>query len=360
MGSPAQKDRVDFDAAKELSVTEFLERQLGVSAAKVGSKLRMDSCPNCGDSNKGSHKLSISNDDRAWRCFSCGEGGSILDAAMQLWKCEIVEAAQQLLGIRDDFKATAKPKIDRQQAEAEERAKTALMRQAFTKIQQATAAFADEPVPLNYLVNDRKIPLSLVREAQARGMVGFLPSDSNRAFDVLLSAVGEDLLRKTDLWKPDKRMPGIAYNRPLVFFLPGLSSAEFRLAMREVPEDWTKSIRYGTLEYPYWWQGAEGNRDCMVVEGMIDLLSMVALGFKGHVMGLTGCNTFIPEWFPRAAKRHNLARYAIGLDNDVQSEKNPGQKWAKILQREITAMGIPSFIKAPAQGDINDMLRARS
>lgn len=348
--------RFDFEAVKALSVTEFLERQLGCVSRKVGSGIRMASCPSCGDSkSKFSHKVILSKDDRTWYCFSCGSHGSILDAAMALWGCSLIEAHDQLLGIRNEIRP-AKPKIDRSAADADALAKTAKMRQAFGLIQKACLALKDEAEPLNYLVDHRKIPLPVVRKAQARGMVGFMPSNSGQATEFLVSAVGEDLLRDTGLWKPASRLPGIA-SRPLVFFMPNLSSAEFRL-IGEVDPSWTKSIRYGTLEYPYWWQGEDAQ--CMIVEGMIDLLSVVALEYPGHVMGLTGCNTFIPSWFPAAFQKHSLKRFVIALDNDVDNAKNPGQTWAHKLEDLIKGLGMPCFVKTPERGDINDILKAKS
>jgi len=353
--SAQQEHRVDFDAVKELSLSEFLSRELNIDGRKVGASLRFAACPNCGMSSGNSHKLTISKDDRNWHCFSCGEHGSILDAAMKLWGCPIWVAAERLIGVKSDFKHVARPKIDRSAELAAAAERTTKMRKAFMAIQQACAEFANEVEPLRYLTDYRKIPLSIVREGQRRGMVGFLPADSNRAKEVLLSAVGEDLLRETELWKPDKKLPGIAY-RPLVFFLPNLSSAEFRL-IGEIREGWTKSIRYGTLEYPYWWQGTDAQ--CMIVEGAIDVMSAVALGFNGHVLGLTGCNTFNDAWFPAAAKRHGIKRYVVALDNDVGKKLNPGQMWAKNLHEVITTQGIPCLIKTPESGDINDILKAR-
>ena len=70
MSESAQKDRVDLDAAKELSLHAFLDTVLGVAAKRVGSGLRMDFCPACGEGNAASHMLPITNDDRSYRCFS--------------------------------------------------------------------------------------------------------------------------------------------------------------------------------------------------------------------------------------------------------------------------------------------------
>lgn len=356
MNKAPEKRNVDFAAAKELSVSDFLSRQLGCELRQFGSGFRLSTCPYCGDSESATGKLSFSKDDRHFKCWSCGKRGSILDAAVQLWRCTLVEAAEQLLGIRDEFR-TVQPKVDPLVDVAVVAAQTALKRRAFTLIQQLSADFKNEATPLDYLVNDRKLPVSIVREAQARGMLGFLPADSRKAKAALLSVVGEDLLRSSGLWKPDKKLPGIAY-RPIVFFMPNLSSAEFRLALKDVPPDWNKSIRYGTIEYPYWWQGSEPQ--CMIVEGAIDVLSAVALGFKGHIMGLTGCNTFIESWFPAAAKRHSLKRFAISLDNDVGRAKNPGQMWAANIKELLDSQGLPCCIKAPAAGDINDVLKAKA
>lgn len=356
MRSSSGERRVDFDKAKELSLSEFLSYELGVKGRRVASGMRFGSCPACGQSdNKASTKLSISKDDRAFYCHSCGAKGNIIYAASLLWGCSEEDATDKLNGVSSRPKAVL-PKRDPKKEQAEQAANTALMRDAFSRLQRATAAFVDEPAVLNYLVNERKLPLPIVREAQRQGMVGFLPNDSTKASKVIVEAVGEELLRKTGLWKPDKKLPGITY-RPLVFFLPNLSSAEFRV-IGDVKEGTTKSIRYGTLEYPYWWQGSQPQ--CMIVEGLIDMLSAVALGWKGHVMGLTGCNSFKPEWFVKARDRHQLKRYVVALDNDVEDPKNPGQKWAKKLNEVIQSLGIASFVRSPDNGDINDILKQRA
>jgi len=355
MGITAHQERSVFDVAKELSLSEFIGTYLGFPASRGSSGDRFRACPECGLSdNPNSNRLSIQ-DDRTWHCFSCGQGGDIINAAAAAWNVSCYEAACQLAGRRRDFKYQAPPMQSAKEKFAERLEKTSVMREVFSRIQQACASFKNESMPLEYLVQERAIPLGTVREAQSRGIVGFLPADPNAAAEVVIEAVGRELLQKSGIWKPESAVPGISY-RPLVFFLPNLASAEFRVC-GQVEAKWSKSIRYGVREYPYWWQGTDAQ--CMIVEGAIDMLSAVSLGFKGHVMGLTGCNTFDHAWFPAAAKRHGIKRFVIALDNDSDDPRNPGQAWARELKSILTEQGLPSMIKTPERGDINDILRSR-
>lgn len=349
------RDELDFAKAKELSLSAFIEAELGVTAKRAAGWLRYSACFNCGESGKDSVKLAINSDDRTWKCHKCGEHGSIIDAAMFLWGCDNVEAVRQLLGVSDRGPRPVAAVVDRSAEEAAAKRRSALMRLAFSKLQEAAQDFKNDPDCLRYLTVTRRIPLDVVRAAQERGMVGFMPSNNRRAKAVMVEALGETLLRETGLWKPDKELPGIAY-RPLVFFLPGMTCAEFRVIV-DVPKGWSKSIAHGPKEYPYWWLGADDQ--CLIAEGLIDVMSAVALGFRGHVMGLPGCNNIREDWLTKSAARYKIERFVIGLDNDADDPLNPGQTWAKKIAGMCTAANLPSFIKTPKQGDINDILRAR-
>lgn len=350
------REELDFAKAKELSLSAFIESELGVTAKKSAGWLRYNACFNCGESGKDSVKLAINSDDRTWKCHKCGEHGSIIDAGMFLWGCDNVEAVRKLLGVSDRGPRPIAAPVDRSAEEAAAKRRADLMRLAFSRLQEAAQDFKNEPDCLRYLTVKRKIPMDTVRMAQDRGMVGFMPSNNRRAKAVMVEALGEELLRETGLWKPDKELPGIAY-RPLVFFLPGMTSAEFRVIV-DVPEGWSKSIAHGPKEYPYWWTGTDDQ--CLVAEGLIDVMSAVALGWRGHVMGLPGCNNIREDWLTKAAARYKIERYVIGLDNDVDDPLNPGQTWAKKISAMCSAANLPSFIKAPERGDLNDILRAKS
>ena len=350
------RDELDFAKAKELSLSAFIEAELGATAKNSAGWKRYNNCPACGEGSKDSVKLAVNKDDRTWKCHKCGEHGSIIDAAMFLWGCDNVEAVRKLLGVSERGPRPIAPTVDHAADDAAAKRRADLMKVAFSKLQEAAQEFKNDKDCLRYLTIKRAIPLDTIRIAQARGMVGFMPSNHQRAKAVMVAALGEDLLRETGLWKPDKELPGIAY-RPLVFFLPGMTSAEFRV-IEDVPKGWSKSIAHGPKEYPYWWLGSDDQ--CLITEGLIDVMSAVALGYRGHVMGLPGCNNIREEWLVKAAARYKIERYVIGLDNDVDDPKNPGQTWAKKISEMLTAKNLPNFIKAPERGDINDILRAKS
>ena len=357
-----RRDDVDiFAEAKKLSLSAFIERELNVEAKLFGTWLRYNCCPNCGPSRGSTWKLAVATDDRNWACHKCGEKGSIIDAGAFMWTCSPLEAARSLLGISssDERKVQKLPparEVD-DAAEAEAKAKrAAALRDVFGRLQRACLDMRDEPKCLAYLVEERKLDIDVVRQAQASGMVGFLPSDSRQALGFLKEVVGEQLLRESELWKKDAKSPAIAY-RPLVFFMPGVHSAEFRV-IKATEQGSAKSITYGLKKYPHWWNGSEPQ--CLITEGLIDGLSAVTMGFKGHVMALPGCNNVSLEWLSKAAARYKLSRFVIGLDNDVDDPDNTGQEAAQKISKMCMAINVPSFIKAPVKGDINDILRARA
>ena len=295
-----------------------------------------------------------------YRCFSCPDKGDVIHAAQVIWRESFLEAVKRLGGGSvgeggEEFRKERAAKRLKDERDAE--VKAAKTAEAIRRIQAATSEFRNEPDVLNYLTEERRLPLHLIRQAQDKKIIGFLPANPARATDLLVDAVGFDLLRESELWKPDAKLPGMAY-RPLVSFLPGFSSAEFRL-IGEIREGWQKSVRYGSLEYPYWWEGQEDQG--LACEGWIDQVSAIALGFKGHVMALPGCNSMRIEWFLKATKKYGIRRWIIGLDNDLSREdgKNPGQEWAKKICDALTENSILNYNHPPECGDINDVLRSR-
>lgn len=349
-------DEVDFAKAKALSVNAFIQQDLrGKPSIKKGW-MRYSVCPACGEGPKLSVRLAVHPDDSSWTCHRCGKGGSIIDAGMFLWGCSALEAVKKLLGITESGPRKVAAEYDHAAEEAERKRRLVVMREAFCKLQEACQSFRDDENCLRYLSVKRAIPVGVIREAQMRGMVGFMPSNHDHAKRVMVEALGKDLMQEAGLWKPDKRLPGIAY-RPLVFFMPGMAGAEFRTIV-DVPEGWSKSIAYGLKDYPYWWAGTEPK--CLITEGLIDLLSAVALGFRGHIMGVPGCKSMREEWLEKSAERYSIRKFIIGLDNDVDHPDNPGQAAAREIAEMLQKRNLPHCINAPERGDINDILRART
>ncbi|TXH00008.1 MAG: hypothetical protein E6R08_00815 [Nevskiaceae bacterium] len=345
-----------FAKAKELSLNSFIEDELSCKPKKSAGWTRYNTCPACGPSqSEDSVRLGVHPDDRTWKCHSCGAKGSIIDAAMAIWECSNVEAVNRLLGISDRGPRKAAAAFDHEAFERARQERATLMRSAFVKLQAACQQFRNEPDCMAYLTKVRCLPERVVREAQERGMLGFMPANAARAKSAMVEAVGQPLLQQTGLWKPEKEVPGIAY-RPLVFFMPGLTSAEFRV-VGEPRKGWSKTLTMGQKEYPFWWEGTGST--CLIDEGFIDMLSAVALGFRGHIMGLPGCNNLRPEWLVKSAERYSISEYLIGLDNDVDDPNNPGQTWAQRISELLSERFLNHSIKAPKSGDINEILKAK-
>lgn len=363
----------DFDEVHAMSLSDFFERELGMKAKRTGKTVRFSFCPWCGEGPKESVRLAILPGDLRCKCHRCGEGGDIIDAATVLWGVDTNTAIRKLLGKSTDSpKIQIKQRVIRPQEEIdqEEMAQTAALREAIRKIQSAAESHKDNPACLDYLLIERSLPISLVREAQRRKMLCFMPHDPKDCKDFLMEHVGEELLKASGLWKEGSKAPAIIW-RPLVFILPGCHSAEFR-NLGESSEDSPKSIRYGTAKLPFVWRAAQPSDRAMIVEGFIDMLSSVALGFGGHVVGLPGCNNWQLEWFQVIANSLGVTRWIEALDNDdeeVDDEdalekglklKNPGQFWANRLHKALSELNMQQVRHAPPVNmDINDVLRDR-
>lgn len=306
-----------FNELRSLSLSDFLEKQLGVKPMKSGRSLRFSSCPGCGQGPAKSVRLKVKDDDRHCKCYRCPFNGDILDCAKELWGVSGKECIDMLLNRTSA--PTPTPKIKQRnvkpdaQLAAEAAAQQAALQEALIKIQALTEQYANEQECIDYLMIERNIPEHVIREMQRRKMLGFLPADSKKARAALLLAVGEKLLKASGLWNPDKKAAAIFF-RPIVFFLPKLTSAEFRI-IGPGSDDFPKSIRYGESKLPYVYRNGD-SRKAMVVEGFIDMMSAISLGYTGHVVCLPGCNNWHIDQFLYIASVLNIERWLIALDND--------------------------------------------
>ena len=345
-----------FEQAKQRSLNEFIQHELGTTGKAHGLYVRYPSClnPDCRASeNRHSVRLAV-RDDSHFHCFRCGAHGSIIDAAMLLWGLERpLDAARALLGMVGMPARRASVVTTEFLARRTEEEDT--LRRALAGIRAAADEAADDAICLRYLTCERCIPMDVIRQAQERRLLGFLPSSRNKSTQLLRQRVGDDLLRGSGLWNPTCPAPWIAM-RPLVFFFPVLTAAEFRLNRAPRPEE-KKALRRGRSAYPWFWRGQDGVR-ALVVEGFIDLLSAVAMGYPGHIIGIPGCNNWGPEWFVRL-RDGGVRLIEIGFDDDLDSKDNPGQRWAGILGDYLEEIEVPHRIARPAAADMNELLRLR-
>lgn len=319
----------------------FLEEN-GVFFRKVGAYFRSDTCPCCGEGATGSNRVGIEGNGLRWRCFACGKGGDVLDAASFMWGVSIKDAAQKLAAERwvpMSQPITRTVKVVTKDTQP-------MVSEVLKRMKEGLKPDIPDPEVLQYLSRDRAIPMPIIRKAFQLGMLRFLPSNPLKARTRLEDVVGRELLEEAGMWNPEKKMPAAAY-RPIIFFLPGESSAEFRLG-RAATEGERKAIRYGSSERPWYWEG-DGSKPLAIVEGAIDMLSMVALGYKGDVMGLPGASVWKEEWFMGASSM------IVCLDPD-----KAGIKATSAILEVASRYGISAIDKAPPEGrDVNDELRFR-
>lgn len=360
-----------YDTVRGLSLSSFIDREMKVEGKPSGDTIRYSTCFNCG-SQKNTVKFAVLKGDSHFKCHRCGLHGDILEAAMHMWGMSNWECALILSGHSNEKPA---PKVaqrtvrSQDEIDQEDAVKATALRDALIKIHKVTESFKDDEACLDYLVIERGLPIELVREAQRRKMLGFLPTDPKMARKVVLEAVGQEQLLASGLWKEGKKSSAIFF-RPLVFFMPGAYSAEFRI-LGQPQEDNPKSIRYGVAKYPYVWRAAQPSKKGVVVEGFIDMLSAVALGYQGHVVGTPGCNNWDIDQIKEVGSMLNIVQWVVAFDNDNEELddeqslasgvlKNPGQTWADRLQKALNEHHLPNVRHAPPVGvDINKLLQLR-
>lgn len=304
-------------------------------------------CPNCLMSSRNSTKLSINKP--LWKCWSCGKGGSVIDYAMYYWQISETEAAQRLADMQGGVKHAnlnlpseyRKPDVSAKPAEKKKPLRD--FSSFLKKLHYEAGTFNKEAY--DYLIKVRKISKATVDQAVYRGMIRFLPSNPHEAAKWLLTKFSEAQLRSLGLWTEKARFPWIAM-RPMIFFLPGLTSAEFRIIKDD--SDNKKSIRIGHTENPYLWKG-ESHLQLAIVEGMIDLLSLVDMKWKYDIKALPGAQVFQSEWIDGEWKR-----VAIFTDKD-----KAGVSSAEKIVESANELGKESFVRHPPAGDVNKELVAR-
>lgn len=354
-----------FEAAKGVDIDRFLSATLGVKPTTSNGWLRYSSCPACGESSKDSVKLSTRNG--YWRCWGCREDGDVIDAAAWIFGTgkDKLAAAKKLL---DEFSSGSFAALPLRPSNHQNDEDDAQRHQAFERILVGLRGmdFGSElPAPtLRYLTVTRALPRELVMAAYRKGLVLGLPTEPRAIRHLLETHFAKSDLEKSKLWKAGAKMPGIAF-RPLVFPLPGGTSAEFRVIdERYLKEGTKKAIRYGKTLRPWVWEGTDPTKPVLIVEGILDMLSVVALGHSGDVIGLPGVNSWadhVQDWFGHLKGR----RVVVCFDNDPEKSgliKNPGQHWAQRLLAALTELGVKQADNKllPVGVDANKILQART
>lgn len=323
-----------MDAAKRKSLLNFLDVN-NIAYFKQGHGFASRYCPYCGESSQQSNKCNISNE--LWKCYGCGRGGSVVDYARYLWHVDAIDAAKQLINATEITPATLKPGV-----KLVERVDVDLSG-FYRKFQREGKTY--HKAAFEYLTKERLIPEEILTEAVRRGILRFLPEGAHEATKWLKDVFGEGELKRMGFWKPEKRMPWIVF-RPIVFLFPSYKTAEWRLA-QQAKEGQRKSVRFGIDKSCINWKGKNPDK-VAVVEGPLDMLSMVALGWEGDVKGLPGASCWEDEWLD------GYKRALFTLDDDPA-----GHLAMEKMSEAAAAKNIRYDAKAPPAGDVNEELKAR-
>lgn len=340
-----------YAQARQIPLEGFLEAQLGAKPKLSAGWARFSSCPACGEGPADSVRCSCRDD--YWRCWRCDKRGDIVDAAVALWGCSKIEAARRLVGGNGQPGYTASITREvvnerREQAEQLRQQSAAKLHAVLHYLVDVLAGKVDSAV-MRYLVDERKIAAHVVEEAMHRGMLLMLPGEAQACVKFLGNHFSPETLIDAGLWRAEARWPKVA-NRPLWFVLPNQHAVECRI-IQPPRENELKAIRFGITDGPWLWKGTSAK--VTFVEGMIDLLSMVSLGYSGSIAALPGCNQFKEDWLA-CAKSAQLA--TVILDND-----EPGQRNAAKLVTMLTSLGITAGNRTVPHGkDVNDYLRSHS
>jgi hypothetical protein len=102
--------------------------------------------------------------------------------------------------------------------------------------------------------------------------------------------------------------------RPLLLISHARTDLEARI-IHEACEGERKALHFRAVS-PWAWVGPDMDR-VPITEGVIDMLSAVALGTQRSLIGLPGCENWEPEWFKKLAGKDVILRVANAKDAAV-------------------------------------------
>lgn len=304
----------NFQEVKDkIPVSAFFTGVLNLEAKPMNTGVRFGGCPNCGES-KDPNSIRVNVRNNKWHCFSCGEGGDVIDAAAFFYGLGQPEAAKRLLSDAGIPEAIKSWKLKGEKSLRKERVIDPSVTREVIKLLLAHGS----KMPLDKKVHDyllsRNISDDVIQAARKQNIILSLPSSPTQAKEYLVDVVGQKLLEEAGMWQPGSKAPGASY-RPLAFVTAGGKSIEFRLIRQPLNEREVKLISYGPMN-PFFFSGS-AEAEYVVTEGVTDLLSVLTFGSKKSVIGLPGCNRFAPGWFSRMSGKDVM----LALDQD-----GPGQK----------------------------------
>lgn len=312
---------------------------------QLGSRLASSWCPCCGDS-KRKDKVSLSKEDGIWRwrCFACQQGGTAIDLIARIEGIDPIKAAEKIMG--GSLPTQAVPGAEKAQRKTDDKAKI----RAFAECIEAMRQHGIDPMVQAYL-GSRGIRPATLERAHHSGLLITLPADPAEATAWLGARVGRSRMVEAGLWS--KRWPAAAF-RPMIFAGPTSEVAEFR-TLGPI-EGSPKAIQFGRQDYPLLFKPKGEVKRVVIVEGGVDLLSLIDMGEDAETLlvGLYGTGSWREAWAKRIAAKYAKAEWRIATDADEDGERCA----AKIL-KHLGVIGVPASRWRPFVGkDWNDALKS--
>lgn len=329
-----------FKEARQTNLP-YLINGMGIKLKPQKNGFGSNVCPNCGKHGEHSNAVSIflCDGEWKWKCFACrAPVSSAIDYVMGVNGITANEAIDLIVG--KDWKAFHIPISTGKQEKNEQETEAALAK----IIANATE---NHSVIMEYL-GQRKIAADVITEAIRRKFVLCLPNEPWEAQNWLQNLLTKEIMIQAGLMAKDKKLSGIAYH-PIIF--PKGKAAEFRIA-HEAKDGEIKAITYGSSKQPFWWAG--DYKYVFVTEGAIDMLSIISMGWKYHIMGLPSATIWKLEWFLAVLKKYPETRFVLGLDND-----KAGQEASSHIAATLTEHAINFSTRTPKEPhkDWNDVLK---
>lgn len=318
----------------------------GHDLGRSGGRLTSSYAPCCGEGSR-KDRVSITKEAGIWRwkCFACDQGGTAIDFVARRERIDPIEAARKIVGgslptqdVPIAKKIESKPKGSPE------------VTAAFVKSMNAMRKHGLDSLVVDYL-GSRGIREETAKRAHASGLLITLPPTPQDAALWLEGKVGKALMKEAGLWSG--RWPAAAY-RPLIFVGPTAEVAEFRSLGAEPGSP--KAIQFGRQDYPLLFKPVGEVKRIVVVEGGVDLLSMIDMGEDENslLVGLYGTGSWRDSWAKKIAQKYAKAEWAIATDADVD-----GEKCAIRISDQVEALGLKHRRWRPFVGkDWNDSLKA--
>lgn len=309
------RGRALYEAARQAVPLPELWQQYGFPLTQHGRRFATPYTPCCGTASRpDAGSLFIRNTGEwAWHCFRCGVGGSSIDLVAKQEGLTAHEAAKKLVGAGGGFTAIT----GREAPKAAPRTTSAERYAATEKIIQIISERRGVDPQVRSYLNGRGLSDATIDEAEHRGMLRTLPGNPDAADVWLRLNCGEEMLTRAGMLKG--RRAAAAY-RPLAFLPPSGSCVEFR-TIQDNPNG-PKALQHGDQLYPLVWHPNGETKKILVVEGGIDLLSVVDLGFTKTtlVLGLFGASAWRDQWITQIQGRYPDAKWEVGYDADLAGD----------------------------------------